>query len=295
MIIAKIEGGLGNQMFQYAFARKLAMQHGVELKLDITSFETEHDPNLFTNRDFELSIFNTEFKIASVAEIEKFNKSKFLKLLDYISLFTPFKSSNFYLREPHFHFFANAKNTPANAYVNGFWHSEKYFSDANDAIRSDFKMKAPLSNAVQTLAEQLKNNKSVSIHVRRGDYISIEKNKQIYASCDAAYYSAAIAHIAKEIQDPEFYIFSDDPTWAFEHLKSDWPMCFVNRNIETKNYEDLFLMSCCKHNIIANSSFSWWAAWLNSNTDKLIIAPAKWYADDSKNTTDLIPASWIKL
>lgn len=296
MIIAKIIGGLGNQMFQYAFARKLALKHGVELKLDISGFEKHLNSDNYTNRNFELPVFNIAQNIATDEEIAIFRKSKVGKIKDNLSLRLGLGSSNFYLREPYAHFFEKALKAPANTYIDGYWHSEKYFSDIREILMKDFEIKAPLSTETISIAEKLKRNgNSVSIHVRRGDYISNFLNTKIYAQCDADYYLRAIDYIARSISDPHFYVLSDEPEWFAQHVQTDHPVEYVNYDLTKKNYEDLYIMSQCKHNIIANSSFSWWGAWLNRNSDKIVVAPEKWYIDDSKNAKDIIPDKWTSI
>jgi hypothetical protein len=295
MIVAKIVGGLGNQMFQYAFAKKLALQHKVELKLDISAFENSINPSKNDNRTFDLPIFNIKIQIASTEEIHKFSKSKFSKLLDYMCLNLPIKSNYFYLKEPYFHYFKNAVQAPSNTYVDGYWHSEKYFLNIKETLLTDFKLRTEFSADINTLIKEIKSVNSVSLHVRRGDYISNEANKKIYAQCNNNYYSVAIDYILRKIPNAKFYIFSDDIQWAIDNIKINGAKHFVNSNAEKKHFEDFFLMTNCKNNIIANSSFSWWAAWLNNNIEKIIIAPNKWYVDGVKNTKDLIPSQWITL
>ena len=135
---------------------------------------------------------------------------------------------------------------------------------------------------------------SVSLHIRRGDYVSNQKTNQTHGTCDLDYYQRCITEIEKEVENPYFFVFSDEIEWVKENLKINHPAEYVDQNTGDKSYEDMRLMSQCKHNVIANSSFSWWGAWLNSYPDKIVFAPKRWFASDKHNTKDLIPEGWKK-
>jgi len=295
MIIVKLIGGLGNQMFQYAFGRKLALTHQTDLKLDIEELSSKIEKDDFTLRNFDLSVFNIQAEIASLAEIKRFQVAKTTKLLHLLSLNSPIRPRNFYLREPHHHFFANALIAPINTYANGYWQTEKYFSSIRKELLDDFKPKQELSEVSKKIATKIIDSNSVSIHVRRGDYVSNAVNFKVHGLCEADYYLRAIDCIAEKVKDPYLFVFSDEPSWFKENIKSNFPVVFVEHNQVENSYEDMILMSMCQHNIIANSSFSWWAAWLNQNENKIVIAPKKWMNDSPKNTKDVIPETWIKL
>ena len=135
----------------------------------------------------------------------------------------------------------------------------------------------------------------MSLHVRRTDYVQNALTNKIHGVCDQDYYASCVRYIGDQVSNPHFFIFSDEPQWAKDNLMFDFPMTVVDCNDASRNYEDLRLMSTCKHNIIANSSFSWWGAWLNSNPNKIICAPKQWFTDSTRNTKDLIPSNWIRL
>jgi hypothetical protein len=148
------------------------------------------------------------------------------------------------------------------------------------------------------IAEKIQHTESVGIHIRGRDYITNEETKKSHFTCDILYYERCISYIRDKIYNPNFFVFSDDPEWAKTFLKTDHSFTFVEGNLWNKtNYEDLRLMSLCKHNIIANSSFSWWGAWLNNNPAKIVLAPQKWFAlsELNKKTEDLVPDKWIKI
>ncbi len=295
MIVVKLMGGLGNQMFQYAFGKSLALKNQVVLKLDVSALDDRTISGEYTIRNYALQNFNITAAIASQEEARLFNKSKIGKLLDLLSCFVPFKSKNCYLREPSFSFFENALNAPSNTYIDGYWQSEKYFNSIRKQLMDDLIPSNSLSPQSVFIADKIKNSESVSIHVRRGDYLSIPENNNLYESCSESYYYEAIKVIVSKFPNATFYVFSDEPEWFKRNIKIDHPVDFVTHNQGENSYEDLILMSYCKHNIIANSSFSWWGAWLNENTNKMVVAPKKWFKDKSKNTTDLIPHQWLQL
>ena len=295
MIVVKLMGGLGNQMFQYAFGRSLALKHNVELKLDTSALNNKNIEGDYSIRDFGLKNFNIHNEIASKWDSEKFKKSKLGKLIDLLSLSISWKSKNFYLREPFFYFYKKATEAPANSYVDGYWQSEKYFNSIRKELLGNFFPLKSLSTQSSIIAGKIKSGESVSIHVRRGDYLSIPENVNLYEACSEKYYYDAIKTITNKFPDVIFYVFSDEPEWFKNTIKIDLPVEYVMHNQGENSYEDLILMSLCKHNIIANSSFSWWGAWLNTNVEKVVVAPKNWFKDRSKNTKDLIPEKWLQL
>jgi len=295
MIIVKLHGGLGNQMFQYAIGRKLSLLDKTELKLDL-SFLLDRTPHSnFTYRDYNLNIFNLKIELATQEEINLFINYLDSKIKRKIYTYLFLGRNNKYIDEKQFTCDPDIFKLTGNLYLDGYWQTEKYFNDIKNILYNDFTIKIPQDEKNQEINKTIKNTNSVSIHIRRGDYI---ENKQIYnvhGICDLDYYYNCINLFLKKLKDPHFFIFSDDHRWAKENLKLDCPLTFVDHNDASKNYEDLRLMSQCRHNIIANSTFSWWGAWLNQNADKIVYAPQKWFNDTSKNTQDLIPDQWIRV
>jgi hypothetical protein len=291
MIIVKLMGGLGNQMFQYAAGRRLALNHNTILKLDLSFLLNRTPRENFTYRSYELGIFNIQAELASPSEINRFVPTG-KNMLNYLKRKLKL---NKLVKESHFHFDEGGLSSPDNSYLDGYWQSEKYFKEIEDIIRSDFTLKAKATNLNQELAKEIGSYNSVSLHIRRGDYVSNPETNNFHGSCSLGYYEKAIKKIADCIVEPHLFIFSDDPDWAKDNLIFEYPIKFVAHNGSEKSYEDLRLMSLCKHNIIANSSFSWWGAWLNRNPEKIVIAPEKWFNDSSINTDDLIPDSWLRI
>lgn len=288
MIILKICGGLGNQMFQYAMGKSLSIDKNCDLKLDITTYDK------LKNRPFELSIFDIENQIANETTLAKFSykKNLFTRIQKKIDkLKSPYK--RVVIKEQNFNFDRNILDLDVEKgiYLEGYWQSEKYFFHNSETIRKIFTFKPELSIENKKNIELICNTNSISLHVRRGDYLN---NKRLF-TCSLDYYQKAIEYISKKVSNPTFFLFSDDPDWVKHNLKISYDHHFIINNNNNNDFEDMRLMSLCKHNIIANSSFSWWGAWLNNNHDKIVIAPKNWFKDNNINTDDLIPENWIKL
>lgn len=291
MIIVRIIGGLGNQMFQYAAGRQLAALNNTDLKLDISDFRK------YNLRDYGLSAFNIKELFATPEEIQVYKEPEAGRLMKKIKnlLGRPSKLGMTHIREKQFNFSPEILALPDSLYLDGYWQSEKYFLGIADIIRKEFTVKFPQTGKDLELAQQITSCESVSLHVRRGDYVTDEKTRVVHGTCDLAYYERCIERLAQQIHSPHFFIFSDDPEWTGKNLKMAHPATFVSHNGCEKNYEDLRLMSQCRHHIVANSSFSWWGAWLNSNSNKITYAPKQWFRDPNFNTMDLLPATWQKL
>jgi hypothetical protein len=295
MIIVKLMGGLGNQMFQYAFGKTLALKNKTELKLDVSSLGDTKTPGIHTIRYFQLDLYNINAAIASAEDLKKYKKGKAGKLLNMFLFYLPFKIQNLYIREPFFYFFKKGLNVPSNSYMDGYWQSEKYFNTIREELIREFTPAGSLSAQTMSLAEKIRSVQSVSIHVRRGDYVADPLNIKRFEVCSKSYYKQAMSAVTEKVSDPSFFIFSDEPEWFKKNIQTTFPVEYVTHNTGSNSYEDMYLMSLCKHNIIANSSFSWWAAWLNKNKEKIVIAPKRWFKDNSKNSKDLLPETWMKL
>lgn len=300
MIIVRLIGGLGNQMFQYAVGRHLAEKNSTLLKLDLSGFET------CKLRRYELHCFEIGQHVATIEEIETFKResnTRLSKLIYNIGKklsFSNYPTSDFYqdniiINEKHFSFDPSVLEAKGNIYLDGYWQSEKYFSAIRDILLREFTIKYEQDYRNMELAKLIRSTESVSIHIRRGDYVHEPVTNQYHGFCSLDYYQKAVNQIVQKIPNCHFYVFSDDPLWVSENFKLDYPATLVDHNDASTNYEDLRLMSLCRHNIIANSSFSWWGAWLNSNPEKIVCAPERWFNDPTLDTRDLIPESWIKI
>ncbi|MFZ3071954.1 MAG: alpha-1,2-fucosyltransferase [Thermodesulfobacteriota bacterium] len=287
MVIVHITGGLGNQMFQYACARRLAHVNGGILKLDITSFGKIKETN--TSRQYELGALNIIKDFAAPEEVERLKKNA-KGFLGFFGM-----GGKTYIRERHYRFDSEILNLRGSVYLEGYWQSEKYFKDIEDVIRKDFTFKTEPGGINGKIAKAVSNAESVSVHIRRGDYVANPKVNRDFGVCPPEYYKVAIEKIAEKVKDPRFFVFSDDIAWAKENLKITHPVNFMDQNGPDKAYEDMRLMSLCKHHVIANSSFSWWGAWLCKNPKKIVIAPEKWFNKKELDTRDLIPEKWIRV
>lgn len=293
MIIVKLKGGLGNQMFQYALGRRLALLHNTELRLDVS--EMGKDNSIDTLREYELNVFGinlqaTENELAPYKEIQQNRvKRKLQKLL-------PDSLLGYHIiNEPSHAFHPEVLKSPDNSYLTGFWQTEQYFSEIASTIRTDFTFKHQLDKNNQEIADRITSCNSVGLHIRRGDYISNPVTQNYHGNCGVEYYKEAIKMLNATQKELKLFIFSDEPEWVKQNMKFYLPAEYIMGNTGKNGYIDMQLMSLCKHNVIANSSFSWWAAWLNTNINKTVIVPAKWFNDSSIETKDIIPEGWIKI
>lgn len=282
-------------MFQYAIGRALAKKKQTECKMDTSGYKNQKG---ITPRKYALQVFNTKETFASEDEIvffaKFFSSYKIGKILLKLYNFLPV-TSRYYVHEPHFHFFEQIFDVPETCYVEGYWQSEKYFKNIEKVIRQEFTLKDHLREKLdQKILNLISGTNSVSIHVRRGDYVTNKAASQTHSTCSIDYYERAIRRIAKDVKDIQLFVFSDDIQWVKDNLHTNHPITHVSNGNYT-DYEELILMSHCKHNIIANSSFSWWGAWLNNNEEKIVIAPNHWFVDTSYDSKDLILDSWIKM
>ncbi len=291
MILVKIFSGLGNQMFQYAFARSLSLKRGVPVKLDATAL-----PDKFGRR-YHLDSFNINAAMANQGEITRLSEPRFGLLRRIIAKIVrqarPRPKS--YRKElKDYVYDSNMLVVDGDSYFDGYWQNQRYFIDISEVIRSDFTFRNPPEGRNAAALLEIERSNSVSIHIRRGDYLNSPPSALIHGVCTLEYYREAINVILSKVINPVFYIFSDDPEWVKKEFIVDQVSVVVENNTD-KPQEDLRLMSFCKHNIIANSTFSWWAAWLNSNPDKIVIAPKQWVVLPGINADDIIPEGWIKL
>jgi hypothetical protein len=294
LIIVKLQGGLGNQMFQYAFAKALSLKLRVEFFLDCSFFNQQEERLNFTPRTFELILFNIKSSIASTDQLLDFKAENFSNKIRRKLNLIHYKC----FCESTFSFNDTSVSIKAPVYVDGYWQSEKYFIDFKKEIAEDFSFTQALDERNEIMLNKIKSTNSVSIHVRRGDFIKSTNNFNFHGVCSLQYYQNAITTILGKQKDVEFFVFSDEPEWVEKHLLGKVnKITLVTNNIGNDSWKDMYLMKECKHNIIANSSFSWWGAWLNSNPDKLVIAPKRWFAttDPFWDYKDIVPSSWLKL
>ena len=271
MIIVRLKGGLGNQMFQYAFGKAIAIRHNTDLKLHFTNA-------LFnTQRSYELDDFNISGAIATKEDLRKLgiiqNRviNRFLYLLDE-RYHVRFNNHIATQRYPY-HFDSSYLFIKNNSYIQGYWADNRYFKGIENVIRKEFTPRKKLDERNRRILKQIQASTSISIHVRRMDYITNKGQALQFIGLD--YYKRSIGKIKLKTTDPIFFVFSDDIAWCKDNLMQLLnKVYFIDHNKGKDSYKDILLMSACKHNIIANSTFSWWGGWLNRNKNKISITPS---------------------
>ena len=289
MVITLITSGLGNQMFQYAAGRALAARLNTSLKLDISYYQN----NPHTRRYYDLGRFCLEGTIAKPWEVtllQRLSRPRVARLTRPLrALGLPLEST--VLLDPVKGYQPECESVKGHAYLSGMWQSEKYFAAQADVIRRDFAFRHEPDAANREAIEKIHATEAVALHVRRGDKVHIPE----VGACDLSYYDKAIAIVMERVPNPHFFIFSDDAAWTKEHVTTPAPATYITHNTGRQDAEDLRLMSHCKHFVIANSTFSWWGAWLGTNPSKLVISPSSYFADPNISMLDRIPDGWVQL
>lgn len=292
VVVSRLLGGLGNQMFQYAVGRAVAERHGVPLLLDISGFKD------YDLRCYELDAFSISAGIASEAQL-----AAFTRLPQQQGFWAGLRRrlvgalSQSVLREASYTYDARIETTRPPVLLDGYWQSEKYFAHLAPVLRRELTLKGGLDTANREMLGQIAGagTRAVSLHVRRGDYVSNPHTAQYHGACTLDYYRSAVEWMSRQIASPHFFVFSDDPAWVQANLDIPHATTLVQVNDADHGIFDLTLMKSCGHHIIANSSFSWWSAWLNPSPDKIVIAPQQWFRESANDTRDLLPSAWIRL
>lgn len=292
MVIIRLSGGLGNQMFQYAFGKALATSFGTELEIDCSLLLDRARGKDYVYRDYDLSIFNVDesFTVQPnvLRSIFRLKSSRIGKRLRAF-----LARGKHYEKERHFHVDKRLLESPTdNTIYEGWWQSEQYFNTVKDEVRKDFTFKAPLMPEAAELNKRIQSTNSVCLNVRRTDFIS---NSTLNAT-DLNYFLRAVEKIEALVETPHFFVFSDDVAWCEEHIKLEHPTEIVQHELKGPKFGNyLRLMTNCKHFIIPNSSFAWWAAWLCDFPNKQVIAPKKWFNDEQYDTSDVTPKDWMRI
>ena len=294
MIVVRLMGGHSNQLFQYAIGRSLAQHHNTELILDLSWFHEAHpdSPRYYELDCYPLNATTVEsldsFKVVDPRQhIRK--KDALLKKLGLSK-----KIWMYYEQGQGFH--ANFLSIPNNSVLIGFWQTEKYFTNIRNQLLQELQTRVNLTAKNSGYLEKIKSCDSISLHVRRGDYVTNKNYAKFHGILDLKYYTRAITYLQKNTssQNLQLFVFSNDLDWCKKNLKSDLPITFIEGNKEGS--DDMNLMKYCQHFIMANSSFSWWGAWLAQSSKKIVIAPKKWFQDKATdNAVDIVPEEWIRL
>ncbi len=283
-IIVEMIGGLGNQMFQYAFGRALAERLGRPLLLDIEGFAN------YPLRRFQLPRFGAPCEVAagSLAKRLRLQRSRLGRFLPNTFKIQEIREKTHAYQEVE----PILQSRPA--YLSGYWQTERYFFHRRQGVLEDFTLRAAPSGVNAELLRQIQGSQAISLHVRRGDYVSNPTTTAYHGVCGVDYYGEAAKRIMQGLASPRFFVFSDDIAWAKENLRLNAPCTYIGHNGD-EPWEDLRLMSACKRFVIANSSFSWWGAWLSEEKAKRVIAPMRWFATTEKDTRDQVPETWERL
>lgn len=287
-MIIRISGGIGNQMFQYAFKKQMDYISNSKNTIDIRFYNGNNIHNGYElNKVFNIDDETYDGIIKAPSEVHPIiyrvlyrlgkrfyvtKKYAMEVLIDYYEKFNNFSGEKFYL--------------------DGYWQSEEYFKDVENEVRNAFEFPCFNETSNIELNEKIRYENAVALHVRRGDFL---ENSKFVCLGKTDYYQQAIRYIYKEVSSPLFIVLSDDIEWCKKNLDLKENSIFVDWNKAEKSFRDMQIMSICKHCIIANSSFSWWGAWLNRNPEKIIIAPYKFYKGSARNESYLIPKEWIKI
>lgn len=283
-IVVGLSGGLGNQMFQYAAGRSLASRLNTTLILDLSWFEGQ------TERQFALGHFCIDSEQSlpypwlpayGRALLSRLSRRWFLRIMD-VPVW----------REPHFHYSDDFNSISAPVFLEGYWQSESYFREIRPLLLRDFSLKKPLPEACVNVLQEINGCDAICVHVRRGDYLSNPKAAKVHGTCSENYYQNGVRELCHGLAKPRCFVFSDDSDWVRESLSFDCPMTVVDINGPNEAHLDLVLMAACHYFLIANSSLSWWGAWLAPYPEKRIIAPKLWFLTSDKSTQDLLPESW---
>ena len=275
----RLTGGLGNQLFQYAAGRSLSLRHNTRLVLDVSFF------NARRHRQFELDQFPIAADLLPLRPLNRFTTSC-------RRLWSCWGKSWHVYQEPHFHYDQDFIGLPATVTLKGYFQSERYFNDFAATIRSELTPPQPADPDWQRWGHRIAAERATALHVRRGDYVASKKASQIYHACGIDYYRRAMERCPC---DGPVYVFSDDLDWARENLPPLRPLVFPDGPANRSGLTDLWLMTRAHHHIIANSTFSWWGAYLANANKGITIAPRRWFQDESIDDRDLIPTSWQRV
>jgi len=288
MVIVKLNHGLGNQLFQYATGRSLARQLGTRLILDTSEYSSS------SFRQYKLNHFGISQPILNPLAQFAIRKLRKRALTSIRLLAHNYGIFRFVIdKERGFD-----KTLPAqgrNLHLEGFWQSERYFAGLRETLLSELTLPAPIQPEARQMWARLPEEISVCVHIRRGDYVSTEHGQTHYSTCGLEYYAAAMAYLGERVAGAKYYFFSDDPDWVQANFTPADNRVFVASPAARSDIEDFSLMMNCRHFIIANSTFSWWAAWLGKHPDKLVIAPRNWYRSSRNTDKDLVPDHWVRL
>jgi len=268
--------------------RRLAAEHGVVLKLDVSGFDT------YRLHRYSLWPFRIDAQFASPDEVAAARKHEYSRPRGVLARLSGSRVLPGIFRERVFTHDSTVDGLPDGIYLDGYWQSEKYFRDITDLLREELALKQEPRGRNQDTADEIMTCEAASIHVRRGDYVSDPTARRVYTECTVDYYLKCMVRLRELVPKVRFFVFSDAPEWVKAHFPVDAGSRLVSHNGADRNYEDLRLMSLCRHHIIANSTFGWWGAWLGRYPGKIVLAPSRWFATTELDCKDLVPDDWLR-
>lgn len=292
MITIRLKGGMGNQIFQYAFGKNLARLLNTEMQIDLTALLDRSRGDDFVYRDYDLTIFKLENKFAfSPSLLRLAHKTKSSGVTRLIRQYVDRNYKNY--KEPGFGFQPTLISEPQdNTVYEGWFQSYRYFEEIEDQLKKDLEFSIPILEKSRLLLSKIKAGNAICLNVRRTDFLKVDTLN----TTNKEYFLRAVDRISQLVDQPEFFIFSDDVEWCRQELQLDFPTTVVDHSHKGYKFGNYMqLMKACRHFIIPNSSFAWWAVWLNDNPDKVVIAPKNWFSDEGIDTSALVPKQWIRL
>lgn len=292
MITVRLMGGLGNQMFQYATGRALALRRGVPLRLDLGWFADQAPQD--TPRGYELDVFALDEAVEKA--VVPLPEPRTRLQLARVRLGEALGRRSQVIRQRGTGFDPAVLDAPDGSHLVGYWQSERFFADAAETLRRrDFTARAPLSPSAAALRDEIAAVPgAVSLHVRRGDYVTNPHAERYHGVLGVDYYACAVDLVAERVADPRLFVFSDDPDWCAANLDLGLPATIIGDGEGRAAWEDLLLMSVCEHHVIANSSFSWWGAWLAPRDDAVVVAPQQWAQDTGTDFSAVYAQGWLR-
>lgn len=292
-IYSYLQGGLGNQMFQYAIARSLSIHYGVDFRLDCSWFKNQHLGVTPRTLDLQFLRINQNLIHDQLPSLPK--RKLLLSLQTYLPIGPIIKKqANAFSFDAEL--FNLKKMGSKDLYLFGYWQSYKYFDEIRSELQNEFQASTDYPAPYAAYLKLIQTSESVMIHIRRGDYVNSPSAAQFHGALSLDYYLSAIKEFSARNKDIHFFVFSDDLLWAKSALPKDLQITFIETSLtETSSVHELQLMTECKHHIIANSSFSWWGAWLKKDPAGSVFTPNRWVANENLDLHNLLPKNWIKL
>lgn len=283
MVIVRLTGGLGNQLFQYALGRTLALRHGVPLALDLAAY-TPANPRVYELGDLAIAALT-----ATAVQVAQIRGGGLARVADRLR---PLHRRR-WIRDARRSFDPRVLRAGPRVYLQGFWQSPRYFETAEGVLRRELVLRRPAGRTAE-LAGAAGAANSVSVHVRRGDYATDPGARRVHGLCPPAYYEEALALVASRHGTQHVFVFSDDVDWVRAHVRLPEPVTWVS-GMGLSPAQELAVMSACRHHVISNSTFGWWGAWLDPRPAALVVAPRRWFADPTRTAGDLLSPAWVRL